>query len=147
MTEQRRLMSSNRRSRIERGPLLSGTAERTALFHRTIRWASLCSTHATNARFFSHINLARIRGGRLTFVLGAFLLAQPVLDVLWYRLIMRRNHAEYDSHGDLHSDVLDYLEGLEKIKRRDEMLRAARANRLEGIESSPVDQRTPTASP
>ena len=71
----------------------------------------------------------RSRSAKLTFALGAFLLAQPVLDVLWYRLIMRRHHAEYDSHCDLHPDVLDYLEGLKKSKERDEMIRNARANR------------------
>jgi hypothetical protein len=91
--------------------------------------------------------LSRFRSAKLTFALGAFLLAPPVLDVLWYRLIMHRTHAEYDSHGDLHPDVLDYLDGLEKIKRRDQMLRNAKANQLEDIKGSPVDRQAPMASP
>jgi hypothetical protein len=90
---------------------------------------------------------SRGRNATLTFVLGAFLLAQPVLDVLWYRLIMRRTHSDYDSHGDLHPDVLDYLELQEKIKKRDEMMRNARAKRLETGERLPAEGQAPTGAP
>jgi Dolichyl-phosphate-mannose-protein mannosyltransferase len=91
--------------------------------------------------------LARGRNAKLTFVLGAFLLAQPVLDVLWHRLVMKRNHTEYDSHGDLHRDVLDYLDLLEKIKKRDEMLRKLNANRLDGDEGMQAGGQGPTGPP
>jgi chromate transport protein ChrA len=91
--------------------------------------------------------LTRKGGGKLTFVLGAFMLAQPVLDVLWYRLMQKRTHAGYDSHGDLHPDVLDYLELLEKIKRRDEMMRTERAKRLEAEERLRAEGKDPDALP
>ena len=87
--------------------------------------------------------LSRPGGARLTFALGAFLLAQPVLDVLFYRLIQKRHHGEYDSHGDLHPDVLDYLEGLKKTAILREMIRNARANRLNTPEESPRDRQGP----
>ncbi len=81
--------------------------------------------------------VSRPGGARLTFALAVFLLAQPVLDVLWYRFIQKRHHGEYDSHGDLHPDVLDYLEGLKKAAIRDEMIRKARANRLNTFDQAP----------
>jgi hypothetical protein len=83
--------------------------------------------------------VSRPGGGRLTFALGAFLLAQPVLDVCWHRAIQQRHHARYDSHGDLHPDILDYFEDQERITQRDEMLRRARAKRLENPEQRPAD--------
>jgi hypothetical protein len=91
--------------------------------------------------------LARGRNSTLTFALGAFLLAQPVLDVLRYRLVMKRTHAEYDSHGDLHPDVLDYLDWLERIKRRDDRMRRERAERLEAEARLPAESQAPTAAP
>jgi hypothetical protein len=84
-------------------------------------------------------SLARRGGARLTFALGALLLAQPVLDVCWYRLIQKRHHSGYDSHGDLHPDVLDYLEGRQKLAQIDQMLQRAKANQLKGVEPSPTD--------
>jgi hypothetical protein len=54
----------------------------------------------------------------LIFLLGAFMLVQPASDVFWHRFIMRRIHGQFDSHGDLSPDVLDYLEKLEKIAQR-----------------------------
>ncbi len=89
--------------------------------------------------------LARPGGPKLTFALAAFLLAQPVLDVLWYRLIQKRHHAEYDSHGDLHPDLLDYLENVEKIKALDERMRRARANRVDTDPRPVVDGQPPAA--
>ncbi len=51
------------------------------------------------------------RGGTIfTVALGLFLLVQPAYDVLWNRLIVKRTHGGYDSHGDLLPDLLDYLE-------------------------------------
>lgn len=44
-------------------------------------------------------------------VLGTFMLAQPTLDVLHHRLIMRR-HRPFDSHGDIRPDLLDHFEAL-----------------------------------
>jgi hypothetical protein len=79
--------------------------------------------------------LARLVGSKLTFALCAFLLAQPLLDIGWYRLIQKRQHAEFDSHGDLHHDVLDYLEELQKIKARDEMIRRESAKVLNNMEA------------
>jgi hypothetical protein len=83
--------------------------------------------------------LSRRGGARLTFALGAFLLAQPVLDVLWYRLVQKRTHGEYDSHGDLHPDVLDYLDGLKKMEMLHEMIRNAKAKRLNDGSEPPID--------
>jgi hypothetical protein len=91
--------------------------------------------------------LSRPGGARLTFALGAFLLAQPVLDVCWYRAIQKRHHSGYDSHGDLHPDVLDYLDGLKKNAQRDEMLRRAKANQLEGVEQPPTHGQGDPAPP
>jgi hypothetical protein len=91
--------------------------------------------------------LGRGRNRALTFVLGAFLLAQPVRDVLWYRLIAPRTHSEFDSHGDLHPDVLDYLDGLEKIRKRDEMIRTERAKWRNLNERLPADRQGPSAAP
>jgi hypothetical protein len=51
--------------------------------------------------------------GWLTFVLGAFLLFSPATAGLKHHLVQRRAHTEYDSHGDLSPDVLDYLEARE----------------------------------
>jgi hypothetical protein len=53
----------------------------------------------------------------LTFALCAFLLAQPAGGVFWHRVIQRHSHGEYDSHGDLVPDLLDYLEKLERDAR------------------------------
>jgi hypothetical protein len=55
-------------------------------------------------------------GAPLTFVLGAFLLVQPALDVLWHRLVAPRAHVHFDSHGDLSDDLLDYLDNLKRIE-------------------------------
>jgi hypothetical protein len=90
--------------------------------------------------------LSRRGGARLTFALGAFLLAQPVLDVLWYRLVQRRTHGGFDSHGDLHPDVLDYLDGLKRAKRLHEMTRNAEAKRLGAATEPPMDGQS-TATP
>jgi hypothetical protein len=91
--------------------------------------------------------LSRTGGARLTFALGAFLLAQPVLDVGWYRLMQKRHHSGYDSHGDLHPDVLDYLEGLERSAQQEEMLRRAKSKQLEGVEQPPADGQGAPAPP
>jgi hypothetical protein len=61
--------------------------------------------------------LGRLGGARLTVLLGAFLLAQPAFEVVWHRLIVARDHTQYDSHGDLNRDLLDYLEALERRNR------------------------------
>jgi hypothetical protein len=53
----------------------------------------------------------------LTFILGAFLLCQPVYEACWYQLIQRRPRPA-DSHGDLRHDLLDYLDELESSKKR-----------------------------
>jgi hypothetical protein len=89
--------------------------------------------------------LARPGGPKLTFVLAVFVLAQPVLDVLWYRLIQKRHHGEYDSHGDLHPDLLDYLETVERTKALDERMRRARANRVD-TDPRPVEDGQPPAA-
>ena len=91
--------------------------------------------------------VSRPGGGKLTFAVGAFLLAQPVLDACWYRVIQKRHHARYDSHGDLHPDILDYFENLKKIAERDEMVRRAKAKRLDGVEQLPTDGQTAPAPP
>jgi hypothetical protein len=70
-----------------------------------------------------------------------------VLDVGWYRLIVRRTHSKYDSHGDLHPDVLDYLEEQEKIEKLHEKLRNARADRRHTDELLPAEGQAPTAAP
>ncbi len=55
------------------------------------------------------------RGGVwLAVLLGAFLLFQPTYDVLWNRLVAKRFHTKYDSHGDLSYDLLDYLEAMQR---------------------------------
>ena len=54
--------------------------------------------------------LTRRGGVSLTVALGIFLLAMPAYDILWHRLIMKRHHGGYDSHGDLLPDLLDHLE-------------------------------------
>jgi hypothetical protein len=89
------------------------------------------------------VALACKGGAKLTFVLGGFLLAQPVLDVAWHRLIQRRTHSEFDSHGDLHPDVLDYLERLKRSKERDEKIRNAKVNRPESDERRPAGGEAP----
>ena len=48
-------------------------------------------------------------GWPATFLARAFLLAQPTLEVLHHRLIMRRPRP-FDSHGDIRYDVLDHRE-------------------------------------
>ena len=48
--------------------------------------------------------LSRPGGAKLTFALGAFLLAQPAFEVVWHRAIQRRSHTQFDSHGDLRPD-------------------------------------------
>jgi hypothetical protein len=54
--------------------------------------------------------LTRKGGVILTVALGLFLLVQPAREVSWSRLIAKRTHGGYDSHGDLLPDLLDYLE-------------------------------------
>jgi hypothetical protein len=61
--------------------------------------------------------LGRSGGAPLTFVLGAFLLVQPALDQLWYRMVAARERGHYDSHGDLKWDLLDYLEDPNRVER------------------------------
>jgi hypothetical protein len=56
------------------------------------------------------VALARLGGAPLTFILGAFLLLHPALDVISHRFIRERNRNAPDSHGDLAPDLLDYLE-------------------------------------
>ncbi len=56
------------------------------------------------------VALTRRGGVILTVALGVFLLVLPAYDVLWHRLIMKRFHGGYDSHGDLLPDLLDHLE-------------------------------------
>jgi Dolichyl-phosphate-mannose-protein mannosyltransferase len=60
--------------------------------------------------------------GWLTFALGAFLVLMPAGTSLQHNIVQRRAHTEYDSHGDLSHDVLDYLEELE---RKPHLLRAS----------------------
>jgi len=67
--------------------------------------------------------LAWCGGARLTVALAAFLLFQPALDVLRYRLVQERSHKAYDSHGDLSPDLLDYLEKLDQQAPRPRPLR------------------------
>ena len=78
--------------------------------------------------------LSRPGGARLTFALGAFLFCQPVLDVLWHRFVAKRNHTEFDSHGDLSHDLLDYLDDIEKIEatRRNDSTGHSRATQGPG---------------
>ena len=73
---------------------------------------------------------SRPGGAKLTFAMGAFLFCQPALDVIWHRLVAPRLHGDYDSHGDVAHDLLDYLEGLEKTKKIEEMLERAKAAHL-----------------
>ncbi len=54
--------------------------------------------------------LARPGGWRLALLVGAFLLWQPICDTLFYRFIQPLSHEHYDTHGDLRSDLLDYLD-------------------------------------
>ncbi len=74
------------------------------------------------------VALAWCGGARLTFALAAFLLFQPAFDVLRHRLIVPRDHSEFDSHGDITRDLLDYLETLEYQRS----LRRARHEPLSG---------------
>jgi hypothetical protein len=53
--------------------------------------------------------VSRPGGWRMAVVVGAFLLFQPAVDAVWYQLIRPLNHSEYDSHGDLRHDLIDYL--------------------------------------
>jgi hypothetical protein len=91
--------------------------------------------------------LARRGHGILTFALAAFLLAQPVYDVLWYRLVQKRHHGEYDSHGDLHPDVLDFLDGLQKTEALHEMIRKARTKLLDDESSARPPHMDPPRGP
>jgi hypothetical protein len=75
--------------------------------------------------------LGRPGGRTLKFVLGTALLAQPAIDVVWHRLVQKRTHSGFDSHGDLHPDVLDYLERMRWKKRIDETRRDLKAANLE----------------
>ncbi len=54
--------------------------------------------------------LTRRGGAILTVALGIFLLVLPAYDVLWHRLIVKRMHGGFDTHGDLLPDLLDYLD-------------------------------------
>jgi hypothetical protein len=60
--------------------------------------------------------LARPGGWRLAAAAGAFLLYQPAVDACWYRFIQRIGHVGFDSHGDLRSDLLDYLDDLDRAR-------------------------------
>ena len=91
--------------------------------------------------------VSRPGGAKLTFAMGAFLFCQPVLDVLWHRLVAPRNHGDYDSHGDVAHDLLDYLEDLEKKKKIDEMVQRAIAERLKQTEAIPSDSQPPFTPP
>ena len=54
-------------------------------------------------------------GGRWAeLAIAAFLLFQPVSDVLRHRFVLPLVHAGFDSHGDLRHDLLDYLEAVER---------------------------------
>jgi hypothetical protein len=53
--------------------------------------------------------VSRPGGWRMVVVVGALLLIQPAIDALWHQFIQPLNHNEYDSHGDLRHDLLDYL--------------------------------------
>jgi hypothetical protein len=66
--------------------------------------------------------LGRWGGAPLVFVLGSFLMVQPAFDVLWHRLIEPRSHTQYDSHGDLNRDLLDYLDYLEYLKWKESVI-------------------------
>ena len=90
--------------------------------------------------------LGRIDGAKLTFVVGAFLLAQPVIDVLCHRAIRNRSHEEFDSHGDLHPDVLDYLEGREKTRKIHDAIQKAQSSRLDIGEPQAADGQSAKAS-
>jgi hypothetical protein len=48
-------------------------------------------------------------GRVVALLLAAFLLYQPSVDALYYRVMVRRSRP-FDSHGDLHNDLLDELE-------------------------------------
>ena len=50
-------------------------------------------------------------------------------------------------HGDLHPDVLDYLEKLEKIKDREEMIRRESAKQLNTTLGPRADGEPPAARP
>jgi hypothetical protein len=53
--------------------------------------------------------IARPGGPWLAGVLGAALLLQPVIDALSHQFERPLNHENFDSHGDLRPDLLDYL--------------------------------------
>jgi hypothetical protein len=91
--------------------------------------------------------LSRPGGPKLAFALGAFLLAQPAFDVFWYRFIQKRHHGNYDSHGDLHPDLLDYLEDLEETKMLYEMIGREKAKRLEAPEPPPANDQAARTPP
>jgi hypothetical protein len=91
--------------------------------------------------------LSRPGGAKLALALAAFLLAQPVCDVFWYRLIQKRNHVEFDSHADLHPDLLDYLERLERARSQDEATRRGKSDRLDSHERSPTDDAASPSPP
>jgi hypothetical protein len=58
--------------------------------------------------------ISRPGGAGLAGALGAFLLLQPAGDALSHRLVRPLNHDNFDSHGDLRPDLLDYL-GVERM--------------------------------
>ena len=53
----------------------------------------------------------------LTPAIAAFLLFQPVSDVVWEQFIPKQKHSGYDSHGDLRPDLLDYRDAKEAHRR------------------------------
>lgn len=58
--------------------------------------------------------IARPGGPWLSGVLGFLLLLQPGIDALSHQFVQPLNHENFDSHGDLRPDLLDYL-GVERL--------------------------------
>jgi hypothetical protein len=53
----------------------------------------------------------------LLVILSAFLLYQPTADIVWRYAITKHRYRPFDSHGDLHNDLLDYRETLQRKAR------------------------------
>jgi hypothetical protein len=60
------------------------------------------------------VAISRAGGPRLVGALGVLLLLQPAYDAFSHRFMQPLNHENFDSHGDLRPDLLDYL-GIERV--------------------------------
>jgi hypothetical protein len=60
------------------------------------------------------IAITRRCGLVATIALSLLLLAEPVRDVTWAQFMSTRNRGQFDTHGDLAPDLLDYLDRLER---------------------------------